>query len=647
MPNNRYDNYISTPWNQMKQFDLPIEMIGQTLQTLQQRSDRNYAEAQQLPGLLKVNSLDPDKAAVNTIVKSYEDRITEMANKANGDYSNLGKDLLSLKQNIAKELQQGTLGAAQQEYNRFQENRKQELERLKKGEIREEDYSLGIQHALNTYKGIGSVDPITGTWNHYTESYAPSFNENKVIEEAMKNLKPEQMHQLGIFKDPNNPGYYRKVGNKIEYLSYDKAQEVIGNYVAFDPDFQRLQQWRAERGGRSLGPQLQNMINARALGASYKKEDKSEDLIWDRMLDYSERVRHNRNMEQQLQRMNEDRSNMLPTNLNNFEVQGKGNSDFLSEYQKSGIISDSNLINPPTLGNPFGSNMDLRGNPKMKLQKEEYAWFDANHPKYKNDPLYQSALKAVLKKYPKDSEIWTNLNSPNQQVREKAQKDYLGDLSNAYNTLSNPQSYDRRMYQMSPERSKDLATSAWNLRNNIRVREVDENGRVSSEEQSLNKVWDSDNATKDINSGKVSIEGHSFPLSTGVSGTVMTVDGKRYITDWMTDPALKTIMDQESRLANALLRDGAVIKGVDLPYISNNKVTLKNNVIFSPDYKQAETIIEVYDEATGNKIGDVPRQEFIGLSDAWHRNFNPYAKTKKTKEKNVQFIENSSMIEEN
>ena len=616
MPTNRYDNYIPTQWGQMKPFELPIDVIGKTLQTLQDRSDRNYAMSQELPSLLKTQSLDPDKAAVNMVQKGFQDQIDKMALDANGDYSGIGKQLLGLKSNIDKELRQGTLGAAQQEYTRFQKNQQDELERLKKKEIREEDYKLGINHALKSYKGIGQIDPMTGTWNHYGETYAPGFNENKAIEEAMKNLKPDELEQIGIVKRGDN--YFEKTKTGHKYLTFEKAQNAIGGYVSSDPDFQRLQAWRAERGGNSLAPALTGMINARASGAAFDEYKIDKELTWDQNADLNQRERHHRDR----MAMEAPESNMLPTNLNNFDIIGNGTVDFNKEFNTQNDAFNTKP-NKGNLGNPFGLTMNLDNNKKIP--------FDENNPKYKGDPMYQNAIKLV-----------------NQNFKgSKDSPEYRTALSTFYNTLTNSQNYDRRAYQMSDDRSKALSKTAWDNRYNMQVQEVNADGTVSKRSQQLASLWESEDINKDINQGKVGMEGSSFPLSTGISGTVMNINGKRYISKQLSDPKIQPILDKEESLGRDLLKDGNTVKNVRLPYLKSGQQSfnITSRAEVSEDGRSANMILELKDSKTNEIIGNLPLSDLYQMSDGWHQIHNPYAKIQRPKDKSQQFQKGSNNLE--
>lgn len=167
-------------------------MMAKTLATLQDKSDRNYGELQQLPDLLKVNALDPDKPKLAAIRQNFDSQIDNLVKSSNGDYSKITKDLYALKNQLRKEINPGgTLNAINSNYSSYAANAKELQDMYKKGTIKEEDYIKGLNYAKQRYQGIGNIDPVTGIYNQYQEMAIPSINENKLIEEAAKNIKPD------------------------------------------------------------------------------------------------------------------------------------------------------------------------------------------------------------------------------------------------------------------------------------------------------------------------------------------------------------------------------------------------------------------------------------------------------------------------
>jgi hypothetical protein len=116
----------------------PVQFIGAALEQAQKQYDTNYAAAQGLKNKY-IQARAQDRARANELQQQFESKIDSVASKYNGDYSQAGKELMALQNEMAKAYSPGgEAHAIQQNYMLTQDSIKREQERLAKGEIQQQ-----------------------------------------------------------------------------------------------------------------------------------------------------------------------------------------------------------------------------------------------------------------------------------------------------------------------------------------------------------------------------------------------------------------------------------------------------------------------------------------------------------------------------
>ncbi len=223
---NRYSNRSVASFNPMS-----MEQIFVVPMAKRQQHDAAVAQAIEA-GVFDVNRLAVDDPRVTEIIKTQQGRFDDFINRLNtegfnrdttGDLLRLNRDKQALLSN------QGELGRAQSAYNSYQANQKELQDMYKKGKISAEKYRLGLQSALQGYKGIAQDDV-----------YSPfaAVADTDYVEKARKiandiRQKPDLLERAGYRLNADGSMYIQtKTGH--EFTREGAISDAVANILMAD-----------------------------------------------------------------------------------------------------------------------------------------------------------------------------------------------------------------------------------------------------------------------------------------------------------------------------------------------------------------------------------------------------------------------------
>lgn len=213
----------------------PLEPLVAALESKQQRYDAGFALADELSNKY-IDSLEQDRARANAITGGWQQRIDNIVEGYEGDYSRVYKDLYGLKRDITKSFSpQGEAGAIQLSKKNYAERLEEERKRLAKGEITQRQLELWQETTLGGYKGIGEQDSITGAYNTLNpEDIAQYVNPDELLHEALKNLAAQE----GGSETVSIGGQWLvKKGSKYEIIEPERIQNAVLGTLANNPQY--------------------------------------------------------------------------------------------------------------------------------------------------------------------------------------------------------------------------------------------------------------------------------------------------------------------------------------------------------------------------------------------------------------------------
>lgn len=229
---NRYSNAQTYQGNL---YAPPIDLVASAMEHLQQRYDKNFMIAQEIKNNF-VPSLPQDRAMANELQKQYETRIDETIQGYGGDYSRATQDLQKVLYDIKKDYGPGgKAGAIISNYNTYNEWRKNSQELVEKGKVLGQDLNLADQYYMNSYQGIGELDPVAGTYNRLNpETLTDYVNPDELIQNVYKNFKP-QKYKVGRTEFRDGKQIYTE--QEVEGIAADRLEPSFNEALRSDPKF--------------------------------------------------------------------------------------------------------------------------------------------------------------------------------------------------------------------------------------------------------------------------------------------------------------------------------------------------------------------------------------------------------------------------
>lgn len=444
---NRYYNY--TPLQKEDySFKMPLDVIGKTLMHLQDTSDKNYAELQQLPGLIHTNALTGhDTTRRNQIQQSYNDQISKMVSSANGDYSRVNKDIIGLKAKLQKDLTIGDLAAIGSNYKTFADFQK---ETLSQKDLPKSYADAAINKTLAEYNeagGYGGIDPVTGNYRQISPIRGQGFNVQENLAKIGE-FKPLTIEQDKRIKEGD---YWRNITTKD--VTYDK--NLISNAMAqnlmSNPLFVEHLKYRARIGMPMSEEELTKEVMAETARRSTGEiHTQKSDYDFDQRIAINAANERARLGRAQAQRHHDEK---MAAEFGAYD----GRQAILGAETTGAWSGELNFSGGKYNqdGTPFvskgttalGGYYTQSNTPSVTLTGKEPISF--NHPVIKNNPIAQKALVASYIRLTKDNSLlsksqedqnkilsaWSS-NPDNRATIQASIKEEAGKLAKVYNNRS-------------------------------------------------------------------------------------------------------------------------------------------------------------------------------------------------------------------
>lgn len=213
----------------------PLEPLIGALESKQRRYDQGFALADELSNQY-IDALEQDRARANAITGGWQERIDNIVEGYEGDYSQVYKDLYGLKRDIKKSFSpQGEAGAIQLSKKNYTDRLKAERDRLAKGDITEKQLEWWQQNTLGGYTGIGEMDPVTGAYNVLDpENIAKYVNPDELLHEALGNIAAQEGGEEVVSIGGQ---WMVKNGTKYEVITPERVQSAVMGTLGNNPEY--------------------------------------------------------------------------------------------------------------------------------------------------------------------------------------------------------------------------------------------------------------------------------------------------------------------------------------------------------------------------------------------------------------------------
>lgn len=138
----------------------------------------------------------------------------------------------------------GKANAITGNFNNYNTWLAREQEKIQKGNILAEDLNLANRYYMKQYKGVGDLDPVTGTYNAFNpEALADYKDYNKLISDINKDI-PEEFKRLGTTK-VNQNGYDYYTEEEVKGKNPTKLYNAFLTGLVGDPGYSTYLQQRS------------------------------------------------------------------------------------------------------------------------------------------------------------------------------------------------------------------------------------------------------------------------------------------------------------------------------------------------------------------------------------------------------------------
>ena len=454
-------------------FKLPLDFLGKTLESLQNKSDENYAALQQLPSMIHVNALEGyDTEARNKKEQYFKDKINNLVSNAGNDFSGITKDIYGLKSELHNELTRGDLAAISSNYNDFDAYKKKMLEQK---DMPKSYADLALNKTLQEYNqsgGYGKLNPITGDYNRLKPIMGQAYDFQG------------KLSKVGEFKDITEEKSWRdKVGDwyvenktKDGGVDYQRAYNSLMGEIVNDPmarehiDFLKRIGYTPEQ----ITQQITGLVEAEAGRRTKLIHEEDKRYQFDPMVKINQDERqHREKMALKQKELDALTSHYYGKNLT-IGAQTTGDYaptiDFSSGAydpktgKKLSAYELSKIHYVPGVGSIGTLPLDKNKVTQLKGQES----LDLNNPVIKSNPL---AKQALLSAYIKDNPSNRNIVS----LSEAEQNKLLNAWSNGKNISTNQQKV-KKQYE-------DLA-KAYNQKT-IQIQRIDTDAAASEAQQMI------------------------------------------------------------------------------------------------------------------------------------------------------------------
>lgn len=521
-------------------FKLPMDYLGKTLESLQEKSSQNYASISQLPSLIHVNALEgKDTEARNKKEQEYRNKIDALVKNSNGDYSGLTKDIYGLKASLQKEMTTGDLAAISNNYNQYSEYQKKMLDQK---DLPRTYASLALRKTLDNYNqegGYGGIDPVTGDYKRVAPIYGQGYDFQG------------KLGKVGEFKDITEENawrekagdWYKDIKTKTGGVAYDRAYSSLFGEVVNDPLAQEHISFLQRIGmpKEEINKMVHGIVDAEAIRRTKSISEKDVKYTFDKAVELAQEEDHFRRREARQAKEHADKMEAFtePYLGRQVTLGSKTEGDYASKIDFSGGTydkygnklgwSDGVLVSGSGMGSGLGSATYRDTNSTALTGKEK---IDFNHPTIKNNPLAQKALIAAYIKNTGDSKLLAYAPEKQNQMisawadqdRGKAQTTInkeLGELSKNYNTRS------VKGYQVAGKYAETLANDMLRMGSTVAVRDMSSGQKFGTLNDLLKAEGISpDDITTDTNNAKVKNKLHVVADSNGEYVITLNKNGR-------------------------------------------------------------------------------------------------------------------------
>jgi hypothetical protein len=273
-----FNRYMTKAPQEFSFYREPIEALSQALQVRQQTYDKNAAMADQLLSL-SVDALDKDRAQANAITRGYHETVDKLAEKYQGDYSKMGRELMGVARNVRKDFTSGGLAHAV-EFNKKQYDKwldfSQKASLSGKGPSVQQ-VNLGSQYILGNYQGVG-YNKDTGTFNTLQTPQLVEYQEmSELVDYFAKNVVPNKL-AAGEWEVGNGKIWAKnKVG--IEEITPDRIQLAVKEGLNSHQGWRAYEDQMGQFGAPITEETYNSQINRAINSFAYRWVNKDQDIM--------------------------------------------------------------------------------------------------------------------------------------------------------------------------------------------------------------------------------------------------------------------------------------------------------------------------------------------------------------------------------
>ena len=607
---NTFQPYMISPQGLFK---APLDIMSNTLDVLQERSDKNKQLLSDIPTLFSQPAIEKDKPLLRSIEQSYMAKIDDIVKGVGTDYSQIGNKLFELTTDLKRDLRPtGKLGAIANNYGLYSKHREDMLKLLKEGKITPQNFEKAMLYSMNNYKGILEPDPLTGEYNNYNPLYAPSLDATKLMEDALVKLKPDSEKTTRF--DKAGPASYMKTTTLNEGITAQKALQSMTADLMASEDFKSMLSFRARvdgDNGEAFLKETQAALMQRAQAAANMKTAIDRDLVKNFDAEYAldaernaiDRIKAQAALEaNDIQRQSLKRL-QIPTSISAFQALPAWDANKEQDLFK---IKDKDAVWEQHLyGGPYGGISKA-----TKLKDATYLSPD------ENDPRTAAVKAADNKMFDRIQGYFENGKTPNIvngnaqayfEAKQRGDKEgmrkavydaknillnesthkaiFAGDANEAYSKARS----GVEMGQLSVFTNKTEAEDAFRLAKHGRAFKV-VNDKITEESTKL----PTDISTDDISTGNASIALLSNAGKTGL--IVKKGDDTYFIEGMFGGPNRETVKSADEK---ALLLNSPSVRGTRMEV--NGR---KEEVLFRED---KATVVRRYN--TNSNVLEIPTHE--------------------------------------
>lgn len=272
-----FNRFMTRTPMQFSFYKEPLDVLSNALQIRQQTFDKNAALADQLLST-SINAMDQDRAAANTITRGYQSTIDNLAEKYQGDYSKMSRELLGLARQVRKDFTTGGEAFAY-EYNKNLYDKWVDFSQkatLSPRGPSVNQVNLGANYINKQYTGAG-FNKNTGTFNTIQTPQLVEYQEmSDLVDNFAKSVVPNKVAS-GEWEVSNGKVWYKnKVG--VQEVTSDRIQAAVAQGLSGHQGWQayskQMEQFGAPISPETYAAQINRAVNTYA----YRWKESDQDI---------------------------------------------------------------------------------------------------------------------------------------------------------------------------------------------------------------------------------------------------------------------------------------------------------------------------------------------------------------------------------